>query len=64
MGDLSEIEESKLQELLNQKNNQKLGANGAGQKVVPIAEVKDWISKGYEFVTKLDERDAVIKLPK
>lgn len=38
--------------------------NGAGQKVVAVSEVKKWLSKGYEFVTKLDDREAIVRLSK
>jgi hypothetical protein len=52
------------QDLLQQKNNEKMQVNGAGQKVVAVSEVKKWLSKGYEFVTKLDDREAIVRLSK
>ena len=62
--DLGTIEQERLQELLAQKNNERLGASASGQRVVPISEVKDWIGRGYEFVTKLDETEAIVRLPR
>ncbi|MGA2664788.1 MAG: hypothetical protein ABSF83_07580 [Nitrososphaerales archaeon] len=62
--DLGSIPEENLQELIAQKDNEKLGANAIDQKVVPKSEVKDWLSRGYEFVTRLDDAEAIVRRPR
>ena len=63
LGDLSELEESKLRELLDRKSMQKLGLNGNSQKVVPMGEVKKFIEEGWEYLSALPSGEAVIRLP-
>ncbi|MDA4131837.1 MAG: site-specific integrase [Thaumarchaeota archaeon] len=63
LGDLSELEESKLRELLDRKSMQKLGLNGNSQKVVPMGEVKRFIEEGWEYLSALPSGEAVIRLP-
>ena len=62
--DLGTIDEGKIQELIAQKNNERLGASASGQKVVATSEVKDYLARGYEFVTKLDDKEAIVRLPR
>jgi hypothetical protein len=62
--DLGTIDQGRLQELIAQKNNERLGASASGHKVVPTSEVKDYLARGYEFVTKLDDKEAIIRLPR
>jgi uncharacterized protein YnzC (UPF0291/DUF896 family) len=64
LGDLSAIENTRLQELLDQKSMQRLGlANGSKQKVVPMEEVENYISQGWEYVKDINGSKAIIKLP-
>jgi len=63
LGDLSEIEESKLQELLDQKSMRKLGLNGNRQKVVQMGEVKRFIEEGWEYLSTLPSGEAIVRLP-
>jgi integrase len=63
LGDLSGIEESKLQELLDKKSMQKLGLNGNSQRVVPKSEVKKFIEEGWEYMSTLPSGEAIIRLP-
>ncbi|MGA2664457.1 MAG: site-specific integrase [Nitrososphaerales archaeon] len=63
LGDLSAIDEAKLQELLNRKSMQKLGLNGNRQKVVQMGELKKFIEEGWEYLSALPSGEAVIRLP-
>jgi integrase len=63
LGDLSIIEETRLQELLDQKTMQKMGLNGNRQRVVPIGDVKRYIEEGWEYLSTLPSGEAVIRLP-
>ena len=63
LGDLSLIEETRLQELLDQKTMQKMGLNGNRQKVVPVGEVKRYIEEGWEYLSTLPSGEAVVRLP-
>ncbi len=63
LGDLSAIEESRLQELLEQKSKQKLGLNGNRQKVVQMSEVKKFIEEGWEYLSALPSGEAIVRLP-
>ncbi len=63
LGDLSELEESKMRELLDRKRKQSLGLNGNTQKVVPMGEVKRFIEEGWEYLSTLPSGEAVIRLP-
>jgi len=41
-----------------------LGLNGNHQKVVPMAEVEQWVEqRGWDFVTSLPGDKAIIRLP-
>jgi len=63
LGDLSELEEARLQELMNQKSMKKLGVGGNRQKVVPMGEVKRFVEEGWEYLSTLPSGEAVIRLP-
>jgi hypothetical protein len=64
MGDLSKLGADEIQQLIKQKSMQALGLNGNGhQKVVPLGEVKDWVTQGWEYVTTLPTNEAIVKLP-
>ena len=63
LGDLSALEESKMQELLKRKSMQKLGLNGNRQKVVQMSEVKKFIEEGWEYLSALPSGEAIVRLP-
>jgi hypothetical protein len=63
-GDLSKLSAQDIQDLIQKKSMRALGLNGNGkQKVVPLAEVRNWIVEGWEYVSKLPSEEAVIRLP-
>jgi hypothetical protein len=57
LGDLSQKSKQEMQELLDKKQA------GALQKIVPMAEVKKWITQGWLFVQALPGDEAVIRRP-
>ena len=59
----SASEESRLQELLDQKSLRKLGLNGNRQKVVQVGEVKMFIEEGWEYLSTLPSGEAIVRLP-
>lgn len=63
LGDLSAIEEGRIQELLEQKSMRRLGLNGNRQKVVPLGEVKRFIEEGWEYLTTIPSGEVVVRLP-
>jgi len=64
LGELSELTAQQVQELIQKKSMQALGLNGnSKQKIVPMNELKNWITQGWEFVTTLPTNEAIIKLP-
>lgn len=40
-----------------------LANNGNNQKVIPIAQVKEFVGQGWEYVAPLPQGEAVVKLP-
>lgn len=63
MGDLSALSPADVNKLYQERSKIALGLNGNNQKVVPIAQVKQWITEGWEYVTNLPTDEAVIRLP-
>ena len=62
LGDLSQIGPTDIQRLVQDKQKMALGLNGNTQKVVPMADVKDYILQGWEYVRDL-QQEAIIRLP-
>lgn len=60
---LSALSPADINKLIQEKSRRALGLNGNSQKVVPITEVKQWITQGWEYVTNLPTEEAVIRLP-
>lgn len=60
---LDEIREEDLQELVRQRFVGMLTSNGSRQKVVPMNEVKSYISQGFEYVASLPDAEAIVKVP-
>jgi integrase len=64
LGDLSQLSNEQLQELIARKQMENLGLkNGNRQKVIPVTELKKWVSEGWEYVTTLPDNEAIIRLP-
>lgn len=63
LGDLSQLTPQQVQELIKQKQMQRLGLNGNHQKIVEMGEVENWVVQGWDFVTPLPDNKAIIKLP-
>jgi len=64
IGDISKLGPTDLQELIKRKSMASLGLNGNHQKVVPMAEVEEWVEqRGWDFVTSLPGDKAIIRLP-
>ena len=57
LGDLSQLTKEQMQDLIDKKQA------GAIQKIVPMAEVKKWITQGWLFVQALPGDEAVIRRP-
>lgn len=56
-GNLSQLTEQQMQDLIDRKSA------GGIQKIVPMAEVKKWITQGWLFVQALPGDEAVIRRP-
>lgn len=63
LGDLGALSPVEVNKLMQEKSKRNLGLNGNSQRVVPITEVKEWITQGWEYVTNLPTDEAVIRLP-
>jgi len=63
LGNLSKLGVEQMQQLIKKKSMETLGLNGNSQKVVSIAECKNWIMKGWEFVSTLPDNEVIIRLP-
>jgi hypothetical protein len=65
LGDLSVLEEAKLQELIERKSKERFGLNnGNGQKVIMLPELEKHISEGWEYVTTFNTDKAIVRIPK
>jgi PAS domain-containing protein len=63
LGDLSQLSEQQMQELLQRKSMRALRLNGNGrQKIVPMEELRKCILEGWEYVTSLPTNEAVVTL--
>src|SRR5436309_15597936 len=63
-GDLSKLSDQNVQELIQKKSMRALGLSGNGrQKIVLLADVRNWITDGWEYVSRLSTEEAIIKLP-
>ena len=64
LGDLSQLSNEQLQDLIARKQLEKLGlSNGNRQKVVKLDELERYIGDGWEFVTNLNGDKAIVRLP-
>ncbi|MDG7006673.1 MAG: site-specific integrase [Nitrososphaerota archaeon] len=62
LGNVSELDMDRLQELIQQKSKRMLGLNGGTQKVVPVAELETWIEQGWDYKRDLPNGRAVVGL--
>lgn len=63
LGDLSKLTTEEVRDLVKERSKTDLGLKGNSQKVVPLAEVRTYITDGWEYVRDLPPGDAIIKLP-
>jgi hypothetical protein len=61
--DLDEMSDGELQNAVRQRLVGMMTGNGSRQKVVPMTEVKSYISQGFEYVASLPDAEAVVKVP-
>jgi len=61
--DLSLIDDEEFQSMVRRRLLGSMENNGARQKAVPINEVDNYLADGWEFVAKLSNNKAIIKLP-
>ena len=63
-GALSGPSDQNVQDFIQKKPMRALGLNGNGrQKIVPLADVRNWITDGWEYVSRLSTEETIIKLP-
>ncbi len=58
-----EMSDEELQQKVRERLFGAMVNNGSKQRVVPVGEVKQFITKGWEDVTHLPEGEAIVKLP-
>lgn len=65
LGDLSRLAAEDLQGLIRQKSREALGLHSRNnQKVVPLPELRNWVTEGWEYVSLLPNDEAIIRLPR
>jgi hypothetical protein len=62
LGDVTQITMERLQELIHEKSKQILGLKQGTQKVVPTAELEQWIEQGWDYKRDLPNEKVVIGL--
>jgi site-specific recombinase XerC len=60
---IDEMTDEELQNRVRQKLLGFMSVNGSRQKVIPIAQVKSYLSQGFEFVAPLPGGEAIVKMP-
>jgi hypothetical protein len=60
---LDEMSDEELQNSVRQRLVGMMTSNGSRQKVVPMNEVKSYISQGFEYVASLPDAEAIVKVP-
>jgi hypothetical protein len=60
LGNLAELTVQEMKDHISKKSAQALGGP---QKIVPLHEVKKWITEGWLFVQALPGNEAVMRLP-
>ncbi len=59
----SEMSDEEIQHHVRERLLGTLANNGNNQKVIPIAQVKEFVGQGWEYVAPLPQGEAVVKLP-
>jgi len=62
LGDVTQISMEQLQQLIHERSMQMLGLKQGTQKVVPIAELEQWIEQGWDYKRDLPNEKVVIGL--
>jgi hypothetical protein len=60
---LDDMTNEELQSLVKQRLVGMMNSNGSRQKVIPVKEVKSYITQGFEYVASLPDGEAIMKLP-
>jgi hypothetical protein len=60
---LDEMSDGELQNAVRQRLVGMMTSNGSRQKVVPMNEVRSYISQGFEYVASLPDAEAIVKVP-
>jgi len=62
--DLAKLSDDEFQDLLRKKAAILFGLNGTSrQKIVPMTQVAQAISEGWEFITQLPNDQAIVRTP-
>lgn len=61
--DLAGMSDEELQQAASQKWLGRMVNNGSKQKVIPINEVENHLTQGWEFVAALPDNKAILKIP-
>jgi integrase len=60
---LDEMSDEEIQSAVRKKLLSAMLSNGLRQKVIPVEEVKSYISQGFEYVASLPNGEAIMKMP-
>ena len=67
LGDLALLSKEDMKKIIDQyrqeSSKRSLGLNRNSQKVIPMGEVKQYITQGWEYVKDLPTNEAIVKLP-
>ena len=61
--DVDNLTLEQVRELVQKKSTQKI-LNGNSQKVLPLQEVKNWITQEWVYVSDRPNSEAIVRLPK
>lgn len=61
--DLEKMSNEELQKIVRERLIGAMVNNGNKQKVVPVHDIKTYISQGFEFVASLPDGEAIVKVP-
>ena len=61
--DLEKMSNEELQKVVRERLIGAMVNNGNKQKVVPVHDIKTYISQGFEFVASLPDGEAIVKIP-
>ena len=61
--DLEKMSNEELQKIVRERLIGAMVNNGNKQKIVPVHDIKKYISQGFEFVASLPDGEAIVKVP-